>query len=86
VKEIKDGNLTDTYLIDQAEAIMTEMGCYDKILDVIESLQKSHPKDEALAQKLFNAYTQSNSYQKMSSMSSLIEKQFGHPDHALYSI
>jgi hypothetical protein len=38
VKDILDNNLIDYVLLDQTEVIMNEMGCFDKILKVMEQL------------------------------------------------
>jgi hypothetical protein len=52
------------------------MGCFDKILYVLEELHKANGKDEKIARSLFSAYLGSNSFFKMSGIAMKMQVQF----------
>ncbi len=43
VKEILDNNISDQPLLEQADTILQEISCYDKLLQVREKLSQKYP-------------------------------------------
>lgn len=41
--------ISDMHLIDQAEIVLREIGCYDKIITILDNLHKKFPQDEKFA-------------------------------------
>eukprot|EP00347_Sterkiella_histriomuscorum_P023059 403336110 len=86
VKEILESKINDQQLLEQADVIMQEIGCYEKLLVLREKLQQLNPNDKQTAIKLFTQYTFMNEYQKMSGMANKIAMSFQEKEFALYSI
>jgi len=59
---VRQENLNDLHLIEQAELVMREMGQYEKVVEVLEEMHKKVPANKEVANKLFQAYTQSNDF------------------------
>jgi len=83
-KGLVEHKITDKSLIDKAELLFREIGCFERMEEVLEALYKVNPKDPNVAHYLFSAYLQSNSFFKMSGMASTIEKQMGEKKYGLY--
>ena len=66
VSEIISANINDAPLLEMLDSILQEIECYDKLLQLREELAKKNPSDQPLTAKLFQLYTYSNDYQKMS--------------------
>ncbi|CDW74130.1 UNKNOWN [Stylonychia lemnae] len=86
VKEILDSKVNDIPLLEQADTIMQEIGCYEKLLVLREKLQQMNPNDKQTAIKLFTQYTFMNEYQKMSGMANKIAMSFQEKEFGLYSV
>lgn len=86
VKEVIEGNINDQPLLELLDQVLTEVGSYELLLKMRESIAAKNPGDLQLAAKLFTQYTSQNDFQKMSVKATQLEKSLGNPDYALYAI